>query len=262
MGLLSPPNLLYGASLLALAIIYFRSRSRPTLEVPSLLVFDEQPAPVASAGRFRTDLLFWLEAIALAALVLSAAGLYANAPVTADRSRRRALVFDIAAAMEAREDDGIRLDMAKREALKIVDRATADEQFAVIAYAMEASTIRPSTANLDSVRRAILALKSEAIPMRPAAFNAAIMAAREADRIEVFSDRLPQSALNAGIAGRVRFHQVGATDDNAAIVELNPGTVGEVQGYCIVRNFSARPRLCQLEIINNAVVVDRSALML
>jgi hypothetical protein len=261
-GLLSPLNLLYGASLIALAIIYFRSRSRPTLKVPSLLVFDEQPAPVASAGRFRTDLLFWLEAIALAALVLSVAGLYANAPLTADRSRRRALVFDIAAAMGAREDHGTRLDLAKREAFGIVDRASADERFAVIAYAMEASAIRPSTGNLDSVRRAILALKSEAVPMRPAAFYAAIMAAREADRIEVFSDRLPQSALTADIAGKVRFHQVGSTDDNAAIVELNPGAVNEAQGYCVVRNFSARPRLCQLEIINNAVVVDRSALML
>ncbi|HEY2665000.1 MAG TPA: VWA domain-containing protein, partial [Candidatus Binataceae bacterium] len=234
MGLLNPLNLLYGASLIALAIIYFRSRSRPILEVPSLLLFEEQPAPVAGAARFWSDLLFWLEASALAALVLAAAGFYVNAPVRADRAQRHALVFDTAAAMAARERSGTRLDIAKREALRIVDGGSGGEQYAVIGYSTQARIIRPSTGTRDSIRRAILALNTEAVAMQPAAFDAAMMAARDADLIEVFADRLPKSLLNGNFAGRIRFHQEGFTDDNAAIVELSPGTVHAEQGYCVV----------------------------
>src|SRR6516162_7207560 len=262
MGLLSPLNLLYGLSLIALAIIYFRSRSRPILEVPSLLLFDEQPAPIAGAARFWTDLLFWLEAITLAALMLAAAGLYVNGSVRGDRARRHALVFDTAAGMAAQERSGTRLDIAKRDALRILDRGSEGEQYQVVGFASQARTIRPASGSKDSIRRAILSLKTESVAMQPAAFDAAMMVARDADLIEVFADRVPTSLLNGDFAGRIKFHQVGVTDDNAAIVELTPGTVRAEQGRCVVRNFSARPRLCQLEITNDGAMVDKTALML
>ena len=48
MGFLDPRNLLWGLSLAVLVIIYLRSRARPLIEVSSLMLFEEQPAPAAS----------------------------------------------------------------------------------------------------------------------------------------------------------------------------------------------------------------------
>ncbi|HUN57828.1 MAG TPA: BatA domain-containing protein, partial [Candidatus Binataceae bacterium] len=76
MGLLAPINLLYAASLAVLVLIYLRARSRPTIEVASLILFEEIPAPVAKSRFLRLDLPFWLEALALTALTLAIAGLY------------------------------------------------------------------------------------------------------------------------------------------------------------------------------------------
>ena len=71
MGFLSPNNLVYGLSLALLVLIYLRSRSRPTIEVSSLMLFDEAPAPVANVRHVRLDPLFWLEMAVLAALTLA-----------------------------------------------------------------------------------------------------------------------------------------------------------------------------------------------
>ena len=70
MGFLNPQNFIYGLSLALLVLIYLRSRSRPTIEVSSLMLFDEAPAPVASVRHVRIDPLFWLEMLTLAALTL------------------------------------------------------------------------------------------------------------------------------------------------------------------------------------------------
>ena len=61
MGLLNPQNIIYGLSLALLVLIYLRSRSRPTIEVSSLMLFEEIPAPVAKSRFLRLDLLFWLD---------------------------------------------------------------------------------------------------------------------------------------------------------------------------------------------------------
>ena len=50
MGLLNPQNFVYGLSLALLVLIYLRSRSRPAIEVSSLMLFDEVPAPDAASG--------------------------------------------------------------------------------------------------------------------------------------------------------------------------------------------------------------------
>src|SRR5260370_40719800 len=76
MGLLNPHNLAYLGSLAVLVAIYLRARAKPTLEVSSLMLFDEIAAPVASSRVLRTDLLFWLEMAALSALSMALAGDY------------------------------------------------------------------------------------------------------------------------------------------------------------------------------------------
>jgi hypothetical protein len=249
-GLLNPQNFIYGLSLALLVLIYLRSRSRPTIEVSSLMLFDEAPAPVASVRHVRIDPLFWLETATLTALTLAIAGLYVMRPRTPGHGRIHALVFDLGAGMSAREGSGARLDQARREAMEIINQAPAGDEFSVIAYALEAQARHPQTANLADLRKALGDLIPMAVPARTAALRAALIRARGASEIDLFADRPPAAAILADAAStaRVNFHLVGSGDSNLAIVSLDPGIPRSTRGRAVIRNFSARPHSCELAI--------------
>ena len=250
MGLLNPQNFIYGLSLALLILIYLRSRPRPTIEVSSLMLFDEAPAPVASVRHFRIDPLFWLEMATLTALTLAIAGLYVMRPRTPGHGRIHALVFDLGAGMSAREGSGTRLDEARRDAMEIINQAPVGDEFSVIAYALEAQARHPQTANLADLRKALGDLVPMAVPARTAALRAALIRARGASEIDLFADRPPAAAILADAAStaRVNFHLVGSGDSNLAIVSLDPGIPGSTRGRAVIRNFSARPYPCELAI--------------
>ncbi|HVB80163.1 MAG TPA: VWA domain-containing protein [Candidatus Binataceae bacterium] len=264
MGLLNPRNLAYLASLALLVAIYLRARAKPTLEVSSLMLFDEVAAPVASSRVLRTDPMFWLELAALGALSMALAGLYIRSAEAAAHHRTRALIFDLGAAMGAREANGTRLDEARRQALEIVAAARPGDNFSVIGYALEATVYRAPTSHLADVRRTIDGLKPAALPARAAAMRAALMRARGAPEIDLFTDHAPASGLLnlAGAGTRVHLHRVGTPAVNLAIVALEPGTVGASPGRVVVRNFSDRPQICEIALDLDAQSVLSTIIML
>ena len=250
MGVLNPHNFIYGLSLALLVLIYLRSRSRPTIEVSSLMLFDEAPAPVASVSHVRIDPLFWLEMLTLTALTFAIAGLYVMRPPSVGHGRSHALVFDLGAGMSAREGSSTRIDQARRDALEIINQAPVGDEFSVIAYALEAQVRHPQTANLSELRQSLRELVPMAVPARTAALRAALIRAHGASEIDLFADRPPAPAILAdvGSMSRVNFHQVGSDDSNLAIVSLDPGIPGSTRARAIIRNFSARPHPAELAI--------------
>ena len=252
MGLLNPLNLFYALSLAVLVAIYLRALSRPTLEVSSLMLFEEVPAPVAKSRLLRVDRFFWLEAFALSALTLAVAGLYLRVNQHSGSSHRHALVFDLGAAMGAATEyrGSSRLEDARAVAAQIIANAPAGDRFTVSGYALEAETFRAAGSSPQDARQALDALAPVAVATRPAALRAALMRARSADRIDLFADRPPSAAAidDAGVAGRLNFHQVGAPAPNLAIVSLDAGIPRSTVGRCVVRNFSSRPQYCDLVI--------------
>lgn len=265
MGLLNPYNLLWAASLAILIAIYLRSRSRPTLEVSSLLLFDEAPAPAVRMKHLRIDLLFWLEIATVSAVVLALAGLYVRTKASPGQVRSHALVFDVAAAMGAGDGDGdvTRLDLAKREALKVIDSAPVSDQFSVISYALEARMVHPETADRSTIRDAIASLRPLAVAASRAALASALMRAGTLGEVELFSDRQPpnEALRAAGPELRLNFHRAGSPADNLAIVSLDPGTPGQSRGRVVIRNFSAHPHPCNLAIEQAGQQVYRQPLM-
>jgi hypothetical protein len=267
-GFLSPQNFLYALSLAALVLIYLRSRARPTLDVSSLMLFDEAPAPVASVRHVRLDPLFWLEMATLAALTLAIAGMYVMRPPSPGHGRTHALVFDLGAAMSARDGDVTRLDRARHDALEIINQAPVGDEFSVIGYALEAEVRHPQSGNLVALRKALDELVVMAVPARTAALRAALMRARGASEIDLFADRPPPNTVLADVASaaHVNFHRVGSGDANLvanlAIVSLDPGIPGATRGRAVIRNFSARPHPCELAIDLGTNEVFHHTLML
>ncbi len=264
MGLLNPFNLLYGLSLAVLIAIYLRSRPRPTIEVSSLMLFEAAPAPAVRARRLRTDLLFWLETGALAAMVLALAGLFVRTAALAVDGPSRALVFDVGASMGAREGRGTRLDLAKREALRIVDSAPQRDQLSVVTYAQGARTLQADSANHEALRRTITGMRPTAVTARRAALVAALIRAREAQRIDLFADRPPPESVlkEVGLGPRVRFHPIGSPADNFAIVSLDPGVPGASTGHIVLRNFASRSHDIEVAVDCEGKLVSHSSFLL
>jgi hypothetical protein len=265
-GFLSPQNFVYALSLAMLILIYLRSRSRPTIDVSSLMLFDEAPAPVASVQHVRLDPLFWLEMATLAALTLAIAGMYVMRPPSVGQGRIHALVFDLGAAMTARDSDDhtTRLDQARREAAEIINRAPAGDEFSVIGYALDAEVRHPQSANLPEVRKALDGLVAMSVPARTAALRAALMRARGAFEIDLFSDRPPPKTILADVASaaHVNLHLVGSGDANLAIVSLDSGIPGSTKGRAVIRNFSAHPHPAELAILLGTTEVFHQTIML
>ncbi|MEA2649254.1 MAG: hypothetical protein QOG61_1689, partial [Candidatus Binataceae bacterium] len=236
MGLLSPLNLLYALSLAVLVAIYLRARSKPTIEVSSLMLFEEIPAPVANSRLLRLDALFCLEALALSAMSLAVAGLYVRSHQAVGPNHRHALVFDLGAGMGAVDDRGVsRLDGARRIAARIISDAPLGDQFTVLGYALEAETTRAAGSQAPDARKALAALVPAAVAARPAALRAALIHARTADRIDLFADRPPSPAAidDAHLGARLKFHEVGAPASNMAIVSLDGGVPRASVGRCV-----------------------------
>lgn len=243
MGFLSPLNLLWLAGSIALLVlIYLRSRARLTVEVSSLMLFEELGAPVIQRRRLRLDALFWLEAATLSALSLALAGLYLRVAEPIATYRTHALVFDLGAAMGARDGRGTRLDAARAEALAIVTRAPAATRFSVIGYELGAH-VTHAAADRGTTRAAIASLEAAAVAPRPAALKAALIRARDATQIDLFTDRPPPPAIVADVVdpARLNVHLVGAPAENLALVSLDPGTPGIRQGHCVIRSFAQHP---------------------
>ncbi len=264
MGFLSPILLISAVSVGVLILIYLSARSRSTVEVSSLLLFEEAQISVTKARFLKVDLLFWLETAALATLCLALAGFYLKMAPLPTGHRRHALVFDLAAAMGAREGSHTRLDQAKAQALSMIGSASPGERFAVVSFAAQAEVHRYFTADLTAVRAAIKALRPYDVATAPAALAAALMRVRDADQIELFAPRLPPGAasLDKLDSARLHFHQIGADEDNAAITALDPGMPRVSPGHCAVRNMSAHPVLTNVEVSLNGRSVDQVSMIL
>lgn len=263
MGFLNPANLLLGLSLAALIAIYLRSRSRPVIEVSSLILFEESPAPVARSRILRLDALFWLEAGALAALTLIWAGLYFRVTKPAVKLSHHALVFNLGAAMGARAGAGIRLDAAKRAALAIVNDAPPNFDFSIVSYAQEAKILNAATGRRDELRQTIDALKVQDVAVRPAALREALIDTRDSEQVELFTSQSPPAGLLAapGESSKITVHPLTGASDNLAIVSLDPGVPKSSEGRCLLRNFSLKPRTCELRIESGGREIFHSTLI-
>jgi hypothetical protein len=263
-GFLNPASLLFGLSLAALVVIYLRSRSRPSISVSSLMLFEEVPAPVAKSRILRLDLLFWLEALALTAMTLAGAGFYLLGSQPVGRHQLHALVFDLGAGMGAMDRHRSRLDEARSRARVLISSAPAGDGFSIIGYALEARTLLATTTRRDQLLAALDKLQPMAVAARAAALRAALLDVRGAASIDIFADRpLSKEVIQeARPDGRVELHQLGGTADNIAITSLDPGVPRTSPGHCVLRNFATRPAECELAIDSGGKPIFQSPLII
>jgi hypothetical protein len=113
------------------------------------------------------------------------------------------------------------------------------------------------------VRASLAALRPMDVAPRPAALRAALICARGADTVELYSDRPPSDSVisQAALPRPIKFKRVGTAAANLAIVTLEPGLPKSTQGRCLIRSFAAHPQNCELAIDENGHQIFHSPLI-
>lgn len=237
------------AGLLAVLIaLYLWERSRRTVEVPSLLLWQAIPTSTARATRFVPDWLFVLQALVLLLLVAGLAGPFLSSQPAGRATERAVLVLDCSASMQAHEGPVTRFELARRG---VRDRIAAlgpdDEVMLITAGPQPAVILPPTTDHAEALRQLAALAPTDARANLDAALAAAQRGAARADRttsVTLFTDT-PVDRLSPAWRRSVSVLPVGETDDNLSIdgIQIYQSRFDDpraARAFVTVRNYASR----------------------
>ncbi len=256
MGILNPAGLLALAAIAVLVALYLLDRRRRVVTVGALFLWERVPAAVLERRRFRPDALFLLQLLLLGALIAGYLRPYLEDTPAPASAARLALVLDVSASMQAREDGGTRFELARRRARRLLDELASGDEAMLVAAAERAHVVQRWTTDRATLRARLEALapldtSTNLAPALELALGEA--RARPETRLAVLTDLAP---TDAGIApDEVRafqWIQLGETDDNVGItgvlVDQPPFQAASTATVDVtVRNFARSARRRTLE---------------
>ena len=164
MGFLEPIGLAFSVLLGLLILFHLIPRNRDSLVVPSLRLWQELEEDRLRARRFRPNLLFLLQALALAALIAGLARPYVRTTSLGGSAERHIFIVDLSASMQVREGNKSRFEEVRGMAFDLLDTIdnvrggsdSADNDEVMLIYAGRGSELAlPYTRNLKSIRSAL-----------------------------------------------------------------------------------------------------------
>ena len=266
MGLAEPAALAFSALFAVLVALYLWERRRRRVTVPSLLLWQAVREDVVRARRFRPDLLFVLQALLLAALVLGLARPYRIGTDAAPVRGRHVFVLDTTASTQALEGRRTRFDELRARARDLLAALHQDDEVMIMRAGRTAEVELPFSRDRAAAARTLDALRPSDVG---GSLEAALSVVRQAQRraevptqIHVFTD-LQRAQLPAPVGDQVDVIQVGSRDDNLAIESLQVLQTPfqdprDARLSVLVRNFGSRDGHGFLTIGVNDTVVLRT----
>lgn len=257
MSFLNPAAFLFLLSLPLILLFHLLRIRRQEVAVSSTRFWSEaQRDQRASAPfrRFRMNLLFLLQVLAVLALTAALARPYRTVELHGDE--RTVLVLDTSASMKAEDVPGGRFAAARAEALRLLADLGPGQSAAVIAAGREARVAAPFTEDRGALRRALEGLEAQDVSGNlPAALRLARVQAAAAGpaAVHVFTD----GAFDLGgppDVGRARltWHPVGRLGRNVGVtaLEVRKSHFGafDYQLFMAVTNFAPDPMEFTLRI--------------
>jgi hypothetical protein len=256
-----PLALIALATLPALAAIYFLRNRFHRRKVSSLMLwrFSAQPqSGGAKVHRLQLPLLFFLELLALALLVIAAAGPRWQLPQS---TRPLIVVLDDSLSLCARSA-GVSAQDRAREYLASLYRHQAPPATRLILAGPEPQFLGDS---LKTWREVSALLPQWRCAAPAAALDAAITLAAEVGQqqanILVLTDHKPADETISN--PRMEWHAFGATVENVAIVNASRTALGDTDRCLLeIANFSPSPRASQLLVQTGSNAPQSSPLLL
>jgi Ca-activated chloride channel family protein len=264
---LAPSHLLWLLGGLIILLLYMLRPRRDRRVVSSLWLWQEAVRETTSETPWqplRRNLLMFLQLGVLAALALALARPFL--PGEAQLTRHVVMVIDASPSMAARDVRPTRLDEAKTQALRMVQRLAPGQRASIVRMTDHAQVLALEEGDRDRLAAAIrsiqldppgvrrndpsMARQAGALPLTNLRDTLSIAAALAQitpnGEIVVFTDAaLSVSQEDLRLGAPVRFVATGGSEDNQAITTLAPRLThdgSEWQVLLRVANFASAPR--------------------
>ena len=251
----------------ALVILYFLKLKRQNVPVSSTLLWKrclEDLHVNSPFQRLRRSLLFLLQLMILITLILA---VWRPRCSTLETPGGNLLVFiDNSASMNAREKGGSRLDLARRDALKLVESMGETDRMMVLTFASRTTTVQPLTSDRALLESSIRSVHPTSLPTDIlGALSTAYSLSESLPTAEIYvlGDACygDLSSLSAE-AKRLRFRFQGKTTalDNVAITEADVrrtfGRDPRAEVFSLIQNFSTGKRDLTVSLFHEDQPID------
>lgn len=275
MNFLSPLAFFFAAAIPVVVVFYLLKRKRVVKLVGSTLLWQKFLAETQASAPFQKLRHNWL--LILQILLLLLAVLALSRPFFVGRangSQLRVVIMDGSASMQSTDVSPSRFDVAKTEALRLVDALKPGEQMMVLLAGANTIVKQSPTADKATLRRAIEDCEPADAPTRIAdalktasAFTFEKRGEEEvtAAEIHLFSDgAIPglEEFENKGLP--LVYHKVGQRSGNIGITALearsNPENPEQRAIYSGILNASSNTITTELELLFEGQPVDARAI--
>ena len=149
----------YLALIALVVLIYFFSKKKYIVQVPSLIPWNILKEDVVRSKIFRIDLLFLLQILLILLLVFFLAHPYLKSNIINISGKNVILVIDSSASMQTSEDNGSRFDQARTQALEMVGKLNQWDKMMVISADYSSRIASNFTDDKNKLNKAINNLK-------------------------------------------------------------------------------------------------------
>ena len=253
---LSAPTWLAALGVLApLVWFYLRTRRRPPAHVSSLVLWRAVAEPVVQKRRPRLPLLFFVQALLIAAGALALAQPFTRRPLPPGPAKDAVVVLDVSASMQAREQGSTRFALARDAARERAgELARAGRRLTVIAAGQQPQVLGT---DLDGPRATALIAGLEPRDTGgnlTAAAELAVAQAGQQGSIDLFTDASADGlVLSRDARALATVHRFGAGGSNVALAAVRViaspfDAPGRTRVVVTVRNHSAETRAVDVRV--------------
>ena len=247
-------------------LIYFFSKKKNVVQVPSLIPWNILKEDVVRSKIFKIDLLFLLQILLILLLVFFLAHPYLKSNVINISGKNVILVIDSSASMQTSEDNGSRFDQARSQALEMVGKLNQWDKMMVISADYSSRIASNFTDDRNKLNKAINNLKPKDTGTNleeGVGLGISFLKNVERGEMYVLTDQSPSSInFNNLKSGNMKFIRFGEKTANVAISSLDVyqdmfKDDTEREAYVTIENYSGDNKNVKLSVfLNDEIIME------
>ncbi len=254
-------------SLISLVVlIYFFSKKKNVVKVPSIIPWSEIREDVVRSKIFKIDLLFLLQILLILLLVFFLAKPYLKSNIINMSGKNVILVIDSSASMQTSEDNGSRFDQARSQALKMVGKMNQWDKMMIISSDYSPRVVSNFTddkARLDKTINDLMPKDTGTNLEEGISLGVSFLKNVERGEMYVLTDRSPSSITFTNLkSGNIKFIRFGEKSANVAISSLDVyqdmfKDYTEREAYVTIKNYSSDSKTVRLSVfLNDEIIME------
>lgn len=271
MGFINLIALGYLASISLVVLIYFFSKKKNVIEVPSIIPWKVLKEDVVRSRLFKVDLLFLLQILALLLLIFFLARPYLRSSIINISGKNVILIIDSSASMQTSEDGGSRFDQAKSQALKMISNLNQWDKMMAISASSSSEIISEFTNDKHKLNKAINKLRPKDTGTNleeSLSLGISFLKNVERGEMHVLTDQSPSSISFTKLkAENIKFIRYGENSANVAITSFDVyqdmfKDYTEREAYVTIKNYSDDNQNVILNVFLNSEKIEEKEIEL